>query len=59
MMGTIFSNMSTVMGTSSQTSMSTLNNTMTTMLTNMPLTLVGHPYRNMSTAFRGGMTGGM
>jgi hypothetical protein len=59
MMGTIFSNMTTVMGTNSQTSMSTLNNTMTSVLTNMPPTLVGQPYRNMSTAFRGGMMGGI
>jgi hypothetical protein len=59
MMGTIFSNITTVMGTNSQTSMSTLNNTMITVLTNMPPTLVGQPYRNMSTAFRGGMMGGI
>jgi len=58
MMGTIFSNMSTVMGTNSQTSMSTLNNTMTTMLSNMPPMIAGQPYRNMSSAYRG-MMGGM
>ena len=56
MMGTIFSNMSTVMGANNQTGMSTLNNTMTTMLSNMPMTFAGQPYRNMSTAY-GGMMG--
>lgn len=56
MMGTIFSNMSTVMGVNNQAGMSNLNNTMTTMLsTDMPRMSVGQPYQNMSTAFRGKM----
>lgn len=56
MMGTIFSNMSSIRGTkpSTQSSMSNLMGTMTTNLTNMT---PGQPYRNMSTSFRGGMTG--
>jgi hypothetical protein len=53
MMGTIFSNMSTVMGTSSQTGISNLNNTMTTVLSTIPPLSAGQPYRNMSTSFRG------
>ncbi|MEI6704416.1 MAG: hypothetical protein WCL71_12930, partial [Deltaproteobacteria bacterium] len=55
MMGTIYNSMSSIMGTSSQAGMSNLNNIMTTMLSNMPVTAVGQPYRNMSTAFRGMM----
>lgn len=55
MMGTIFSNMSMVMGENAEASMSNLNNTMTTVLSNMPMTPVGQPYRNMSTAFKGRM----
>jgi len=56
MMGTIFSNMPTVMGTNTQAGMSTLNNTMTTVLSGIPMTFAGQPYRNMSTAY-GGMMG--
>ena len=55
MMGTIYSNMTTVTGTNPQTGMMVLSSTMTTMLSNMPQTLVGQPYRNMSTAYRGMM----
>jgi len=57
MMGTIYISMSSIMGTSTQAGMSNLNNTITTMLSNMPVTSVGQPYRNMSTAFRGMMGG--
>lgn len=56
MMGTIFSNMSTVTRTGSQT-MATLGNMMTTTLGTMPM-MSGtqtQTYQNMSTAFRGGM----
>jgi len=55
MMGTIFSNMSSITGPNAQTTMSNLMGTMTTTLSNMP---AGMPFRNMSTAFRGGMMGG-
>jgi hypothetical protein len=60
MMGSIFSNMSTVRGAGSnaQTGMSNLMNTMTTVLSNMPMTSAGQPFRNMSAAFRGRMMGG-
>ena len=58
MMGTIFSNMSTVRGPGAQTGMSNLNITMTEVLSNTPPTVLGQPYRNMSTAFRGMMGGG-
>jgi hypothetical protein len=56
MMGTIFSNMSSLRGSGSttQTTMSTLMGTMTTNLSNMT---PGQPYRNMSSSFRGGMMG--
>jgi hypothetical protein len=57
MMGTIFSNMSSIKGSNSQTAMTTLMGTMTTALGNMPMTGAGQPYTNMSTAFRGGMMG--
>ena len=54
MMGTIFSNMSSVRGSNPQTpaNMATLVNMMNTALGSMQ---PGQPYRNMSTAFRGGM----
>jgi len=57
MMGTIFSNMSSLRGTgtSTQSNMTTLMGTMATSLPGIP---AGQPYRNMSTAFRGGMMGG-
>jgi hypothetical protein len=57
MMGTIFSNMSSVMGSNGQTGMSNLNDTMTAAVSNMHPSGVGQPYQNMSTAFRGRMMG--
>jgi hypothetical protein len=56
MMGTIFSNMSSLRGssTTTQSNMTTLMGTMTTYLPGIP---AGQPYRNMSTSFRGGMMG--
>lgn len=53
MMGNIFSNMSPGMGGTSQTGMSNLTSTMTTLLSAMPPTVAGQPYRNMSSAYRG------
>lgn len=60
MMGTIFSNISSIRGTSptTQPAMSSLMGTMTTNLSNMPMSSGGEPFRNMSAAFRGGMMGG-
>jgi hypothetical protein len=55
MMGAIFSNMSSIKGTNAQTNMPTLMTTITNMLQNMAMTTPGQPFRNMSTAFRGGM----
>jgi hypothetical protein len=59
MMGTIFSNMSSIKGSSAspntQSAMATL---MGTMSANLPGITAGQPYRNMSTSFRGGMMGG-
>jgi hypothetical protein len=54
MMGTIFSNISSVKGSGpgAQTAMSNLRGSMMTGLTNI---MPGQPFRNMSTAFRGGM----
>jgi len=52
MMGIIFSNMSSIRGANAQANMPVLANMMTATLGNMP---VGTPYRNMSSAFRGGM----
>ena len=57
MMGTIFINMSTITAANNQTDMLSLNNTMTTMWSNMTPMLVGQPYRNMSTAYWGMMAG--
>ena len=57
MMGTIFSNMSSLRGADSQAGMSHLNSIMTTILPNIPPTSAGH-FHNMSTSFRG-MMGGM
>ncbi|MDD2852037.1 MAG: hypothetical protein PHY09_09115 [Desulfuromonadaceae bacterium] len=59
MMGTIFSNMSSIRGSGSnvQTVMTDLMGTMTTTLTNMPMLGNGQIFQNMSTAFRGGMMG--
>ncbi len=57
MMGAVFSSISSVKGSSSNTQSAMLNlrNTMTANLQNIT---PGQPYRNMSTAFRGGMMGG-
>lgn len=57
MMGMIFSNISTPMGTSTQTTMTTLNNNITTMMSNMTPMSPGQPYRNMSSSFRRTMPG--
>jgi hypothetical protein len=56
MMGTIFSNMSSLRG-SGTTTQSTMSNLMGTMSANLPSIPAAQPYRNMSTAFRGGMMG--
>jgi hypothetical protein len=60
MMGTIFSNMSSIKGLSPNTQPAMLNlmGTMTTTLSSMPMTNTGQPFINMSTAYRGGMMGG-
>ncbi len=55
MMGTIFSNISSITGPNAQSAMSSLMSSMTTNLTNIT---VGQPFLNMSTAFQGGMMGG-
>jgi hypothetical protein len=57
MMGTIFSNISSVRGAGpdAQTAISNLRGTM---MTNLPNIAHGLPFRNMSSAFRGGMMGG-
>ena len=58
MMGTIFSNMSSIRGSgTTTTTQSTISNLMGTMASNLPSIPAGQPYRNMSTAFRGGMMG--
>ena len=54
MMGTIFSNISSIKGSSSNTQ-STMSNLMGTMTANLPNITAGQPFRNMSAAFRGGM----
>jgi hypothetical protein len=54
MMGTIFSNISSVRGPNAQPEMSRLMGTMTTSLSSIT---PGQPFRNMSAAFRGGMMG--
>jgi len=56
MMGAIFSNMSSIKG-SSPGAQSAMSNLMGTMTANLPNITVGQPYRNMSTSFRGGMMG--
>jgi len=60
MMGTIFSNISSVRAGNSQPSISNLNNTMTMVVSSIPPTKIGQPYQNMSTAFKStmGMGGG-
>jgi len=57
MMGTIFSNISSIRGSSPNTQ-TAMTNLMGTMMTNLPYITPGQPYQNMSTAFRGGMMGG-
>ena len=57
MMGTIFSNISSVRGTGPNTQ-TAITNLTGTMMTNLPNITPGQPFRNMSTAFRGGMMGG-
>lgn len=57
MMGTIFSNMSSIRGANSQTGITNLNGIMTTILPNMPPTNAGQPFHNMSTSFRGSIGG--
>ena len=55
MMGAIFSNMSSIRGSNAQANMPALANMMTEALEHMPITNGVMPYRNMSSAFRGGM----
>lgn len=57
MMGTIFSNIPSIMGSgpNTQTAITNLSGNMMTNLLNI---IPGQPFRNMSTAFRGGMMGG-
>ncbi|MFA7406129.1 MAG: hypothetical protein WC007_19205 [Pelobacteraceae bacterium] len=57
MMGMIFSNMSSIRGTNPN-SQPAMSNLMGAMTTNLPNITPGQPFRNMSTAFRGGMMGG-
>ncbi|MBI2355562.1 MAG: hypothetical protein HYV06_11170 [Deltaproteobacteria bacterium] len=59
MMGGIFSNISSVKGPNAQSEMTTLMGAMTSTLSAMPMTAPGQPFRNMSSAFRGGMGGMM
>lgn len=56
MMGTIFNNISSVRGTGTNTQ-TAMTNLMGTMTTNLSTITSGQPYRNMSSAFRGGMMG--
>ena len=57
MMGTIFSNMSSIRGSNSN-SQSAMSNLMGTMMADLQNMTPGQPFRNMSTSFRGGMMGG-
>ena len=57
MVGTIFSNMSSIRGTNAQTAMDAIRNEMTPALGAMPMLTAGQPYRNMSTVFRSGVIG--
>jgi len=57
MMGIIFTNMPTVMGANTQTEMSNLSTTMTSMLSGIPPMVPGQPYQNMSSAYRGSRWG--
>lgn len=55
MMGTIFTDMPSMMGSNSQGTMAALIGAMTTTVSNIPATGAGQPFKNMSAAFRGGM----
>ncbi|HEX9079093.1 MAG TPA: hypothetical protein VF795_05860 [Desulfuromonadaceae bacterium] len=55
MMGTIFTDMPSMMGSTSQGTMASLIGTMTTTVSGIPSTSTGQPFKNMSAAFRGGM----
>ncbi len=57
MMGTIFSNMSSIRG-SNPNSQAAMSNLMGTMMADLQSITPGQPFRNMSTSFRGGMMGG-
>lgn len=57
MMGSIFSNMSSIRG-SNPNSQAAMSNLMGTMMTDLQSITPGQPFRNMSTSFRGGMMGG-
>lgn len=57
MMGTIFANMPSMMGSNGQGAMAGIIGTMTTVVSNVPTSGAGQPFRNMSAAFRGGMMG--
>lgn len=54
MMGTIYSNLPSLTGANAQSNMTSVMNTVSTNLANIP---TGMPFRNMSTSFRGGMMG--
>ena len=58
MMGSIFSNISSIKGTGSN-SQTAITNLMGSMMTGLNGITPGQPFRNMSTAFRGGIIGGM
>ena len=53
MMGMIFTNMSSVMSANTQAEMSNLSTTMTSMISGIPPMVMGQPYQNMSSAYRG------
>jgi hypothetical protein len=52
MMGIIFTNMSVVMSANTQTEMSNLSNSMSSMLSGIPSMVPRQPYQNMSSAYR-------
>lgn len=58
MMGTIFTNMPSIMGSGAQAGMTGLNSMISTTLPNVPRMTIGYPFQNMSSAFRG-MIGGI
>jgi hypothetical protein len=57
MIGMIFTNMPTVISANTQTEMSNLSNTMTSLMSGIPPMGLGQPYQNMSSAYRGRMWG--